>query len=53
MNNVNDTAAVKYARVPTQHTYNDDVFPQIVVNNDNCKTVADTVEFVKANQAEL
>ena len=28
MNNVNDTAAVKYARVPTQHTYNDDVFPQ-------------------------
>ena len=53
MKNVKETSEVTYANVATQHRYNDDVFPSIVVNNTNCETVADTVAFVKANQAEL
>lgn len=53
MKNVHETSEVTYANVATQHRYNDDVFPSIVVNNTNCETVADTVAFVKANQAEL
>ncbi|MCB4434889.1 TauD/TfdA family dioxygenase [Alteromonas sp. McT4-15] len=53
MKNVNQTSSVEYANVATQHHYNDDVFPQIVVNNGHCKTVADTVAFVNANQTEL
>lgn len=53
MKNVNETSSVEYASVATQHHYNGDVFPQIVVNNTQCKTVAETVAFVKANQAEL
>ncbi|RDV28936.1 SyrP protein [Alteromonas aestuariivivens] len=53
MNKVNGNAGVQYAKVDTQHTYDGDVFPQIVVNNANCKTLAETVAFVQANQAEL
>ena len=53
MKNVNDSSAVAYASVPTQHNYNGGVFPEIVVNNESCSTVEETVAFVKANQAEL
>ena len=45
--------AIEYANVPTQHRYNGQVFPQIVVNNDGCKTVEETVMFIQQNQAEL
>ena len=45
--------AIEYANVPTQHSYNGQVFPQIVVNNDGCKTVEETVTFIQQNQAEL
>ena len=45
--------AIEYANVPTQHRYNGQVFPQIVVNNDGCKTVEETVTFIQQNQAEL
>ena len=50
MKNVNDSSAVAYASVPTQHNYNGGVFPEIVVNNEGCTTVEETVAFVKANQ---
>lgn len=53
MKSVNETSGVEYANVATQHTYNGEEFPAIVVNSTGCKTVADTVEFVRANQAEL
>ena len=53
MKNVNDSSAVAYASVPTQHNYNGGVFPEIVVNNESCSTVEETVAFVKANQVEL
>ena len=53
MKNVNDSSAVAYASVPTQHNYNGGVFPEIVVNNEGCTTVEETVAFVKANQSEL
>jgi len=53
MKNVNMASGVAYANVATQHQYNGDVFPPIVVNNTQCKTVEETVAFVKANQDEL
>lgn len=46
------THAIEYAKVSTQHNYNGDVFPQIVVNN-GCETVEDTVAFVRQHQDEL
>ena len=53
MTDLTATSTVEYAKVPTQHAYNNSVFPQIVVNNGRCKTVAETVAFVRENQAEL
>ncbi|WP_421132088.1 TauD/TfdA family dioxygenase [Alteromonas sp. A079] len=45
--------AITYATVATQHSYSNTVFPQIVVNNNHCTSIEDTVAFIKDNQAEL
>lgn len=47
------STVIEYAKVPTQHNYNEQVFPQIVVNNGACKTIEDTVSYIQNNQAEL
>lgn len=47
------TATLNYHSVPEQHHYDGQVFPQIVVNNQGCTTVEDTVAFIKQHQAEL
>ncbi|MEG3767200.1 TauD/TfdA family dioxygenase [Alteromonas sp. 14N.309.X.WAT.G.H12] len=44
---------IHYAKVATQHHYNNDVFPEIVVNDGSCKTVAETVAFIQQNQQAL
>ena len=44
---------LNYAQVPTQLTFDDSVFPCIVVNNNNASTVEEAVAFIRANKSEL
>jgi len=41
---------LNYAAVPTQLTFDDSVFPCIVVNNNNASTVEEAVAFIRANK---
>lgn len=45
--------AIEYAKVPSQHQYNEQVFPQIVINDGRCQTVAETVAFIQQHKEEL
>ena len=44
---------LNYAQVPTQLTFDDSVFPCIVVNNNNASTVEEAVAFIRAHKSEL